>query len=297
MRGMVVAIGVFDGVHLGHRKVIEEGLRLASAMDAELEVMSFVYPMEYYVDHDFLGLIYPPAYRLKLLQEIGVFSVRFIDLIEIKGMSSEEFMYMLKDFGIRGMVVGRNFRFGRGAEGNTEILSSFCKKEGISLKLVDEVKVDECRVSSTIIRKCLIAGDVERANRLLGSPFKLIGRVVRGRRLGSKLGFPTANLNRGHERLVTPKFGVYLVKTSVRGEEMYGLMNVGVRPTIDDDLDVKYEVFLLNYSGGDLYDEKLEISLLAFLREERKYPDLEELKEAIRKDVAEAQKLISNLES
>lgn len=298
MRGFTVAVGVFDGLHIGHRKLLEVGKKLSRELDTTFYVLSFIYPFEYYFNkEDFPGLLYTPSYRSAQLYNCGASGVFFLDLIELKDLRPDDFILLLKENGVRGIVVGSDFKFGKNASGNVELLKKLCDSNNMKAVGVPPVEIDGTKVSSSWIRSLVMEGNVRKAAKLLGSPYKITGEVVRGRRLGSELGFPTANIDRGHERLVVPKFGVYLTKVRVKEDEYFGIMNIGLRPTVEETEEVKYEVHIIEFPALDLYEEKIEVELLEYMRPEFKFESLEELKKAMEEDLERAKNLIQNWRS
>jgi len=239
--------------------------------------------MDYY-KQNFDGLITSVTERISILQE-KVDTVETLDLIEIKDLDPHTFFKeWIENRKVVGLVVGEDFRFGRGGEGDVNLLEKLCKESGIELVVVKDVKISGERVSSSIIRKLVKEGKVEEASKFLGRPFRVTGKVYKDTGFGHKIGFPTANIDRGHELLVIPRFGVYSVKVTLPwGEERVGVANIGTRPTIGGE-EVKYEVHILDFNG-DLYGRCLKMDLIKFLRPEKKFRSLEELKEAISEDV------------
>ena len=280
---VVMSIGVFDGVHLGHEAILKALVDMGKRKKAKTLVLTILYPMDYY-KQNFDGLITSVTERISILQE-KVDTVETLDLIEIKDLDPHTFFKeWIENRKVVGLVVGEDFRFGRGGEGDVNLLEKLCKESGIELVVVKDVKISGERVSSSIIRKLVKEGKVEEASKFLGRPFRVTGKVYKDTGFGHKIGFPTANIDRGHELLVIPRFGVYSVKVTLPwGEERVGVANIGTRPTIGGE-EVKYEVHILDFNG-DLYGRCLKMDLIKFLRPEKKFRSLEELKEAISEDV------------
>lgn len=293
MGTFTVAIGIFDGLHIGHRKLLEAGKKFAQKLQTSFQVLSFIYPFEYYLDREgFPGLLYPPTYRSAQLYNLGVDGVFFLDLVELKDLSPKDFVSLLKESRVKGIVVGSDFKFGKKATGNAELLKGLARSHNIEVRIVPQVENGGAKVSSSRIRSLIMEGKVKEAAILLGNPYKIMGEVIRGRCLGTRLNFPTANIERGHERLVIPKFGVYLVKVRVRNQDYFGLMNIGIRPTVESAEDVKYEVHIIGYAEGDLYEENIEVELIEYMRPELKFNSLGELQQAMEEDLKRAKKKI-----
>jgi len=206
----VVTIGVFDGVHRGHIQILEELKKLAHKYNSSPEIFTIIFPMEYYLGK-FDGLLITLEERLSLLEMYG--TVYTLDLLKIKEITAEEFFkFIAKD--TKAIVVGEDFRFGKNASGNIETLKNFCKSENIELRIVKDIKANGERISSTLIRKLIKNGEIEKANELLGRPYSIHGKVYKDKQIGRTLGFPTANIRRD-KNLVEPKNGVYLIRVYV----------------------------------------------------------------------------------
>ncbi|MDJ0664346.1 MAG: bifunctional riboflavin kinase/FAD synthetase [Acidimicrobiia bacterium] len=276
-----VTIGVYDGVHLGHQQV----LRALEAFGLPVVVVTFRGHPELVIDPDAApSLLMPVERRLDLLEEYGVAAVALIDFDEdFRRLAADEFVdrVLVAKLQARRVAVGSGFRFGYRQLGDVALLRKLGGQHGFA---VDDVAILEegVPVRSTVIRALVGEGHVDAAARLLGRPFRLVGRVVPGDQRGRTIGYPTANLEVG-EGLVVPGSGVYAARTR-HGEDAYlGVVNVGNRPTFGGEESV-VEAHLLDYRG-DLYGSELEIDFVARLRAEQKFPGIEELIEAIANDV------------
>jgi riboflavin kinase/FMN adenylyltransferase len=202
---------------------------------------------------------------------------------EIRYLEPEDYISNLMKQGVRVVVVGSDFTFGNGAKGNVGLLKKLSDERDFRVEIVPDAMHDNRRISSSWIREALAKGDIALANSLLGKNYAIRGIVYKDKQLGSKIGFPTANIYRGDERLVTPKSGVYIVRSRIDSRDYFGLLNVGFRPTINTSEEVKYEVYFFNYSGN-LYERKLELEVLEFIRPELKFESVDKLIEQIRHD-------------
>ncbi|ANQ53467.1 MULTISPECIES: bifunctional riboflavin kinase/FAD synthetase [unclassified Thermosipho (in: thermotogales)] len=281
----VLTIGVFDGVHIGHVKILNTLKKMAETFQSKPEIYTIVFPMEYYTGK-FDGLLIPLEDRITLLELYG--DVFTLNLEEIKNIEAKDFFEFLSK-NTTGIVVGKDFRFGRNAKGDIKLLEKLSKEEGIKLKIVDDLIVDGKRVSSTLIRKLIKEGKVKKANKLLGRAYPIYGRIYKDKQLGKKLGFPTANIRRGKE-LIIPKFGVYLCRVYTP-KRYYGLINIGLRPTIEKTKNVKYEVYILDFEGN-LYGKEIRVELLDFLREEKNFSSIDELIKQMHEDKKIARKIL-----
>lgn len=269
----VACIGTFDGVHLGHRDIMQRTVSLAREMNTRSVAVSIIYPWAYYFPN-FPGIIYPLSKRTELIISAGIDEVVTANMSEIRYLEPEEYITDLIKQGVKGIVVGSDFTFGNGARGNVALLEELAVKMGFNLQVVPDSLYDNRRVSSSWIRESILKGEIGLANALLGQRYSIMGRVYRDQQLGSKIGFPTANISRGEEKLITPKSGVYIVRSEINERSYYGLLNVGFRPTVGTASEVKYEVYYFDFSGN-LYDMTLELELMEFVRPELKFENLE----------------------
>ncbi len=286
----IYALGFFDGVHLGHQALLEQCRHLAQQHGCQAGVVTFTsHP-------DSLVLGEPPALlntsddRTRLLYSFGMDIVKEIPFDrELMATHWSTFLDSLLAVGAAGFVCGDDFRFGAGGLGTAKKLAAYCEKRQLPYAIVPEQVMDGERISSTRIRKTLEQGDLENVSRLLGHPHVLTGIVTPGKQLGRTLGFPTANLPFPAE-LATPKLGVYVCVTLVDDQTYISLANIGTRPSVNGE-GINAEVHLLDFAG-DLYGKEITIAFYAFLRPEKKFDSLEELKAQIATDIAQARKML-----
>lgn len=288
----IFALGFFDGVHLGHQALLRECCALAGKLNCGTAAITFDRHPQALFSRETPALLSTCQERLRLLREYGISAVYQLSVVkETMSMPWQDFLLMLKGYGAVGFVCGNDFRFGCRGEGDAEKLRSFCKAEGIPCVIVPEQTLDGIRISSTHIRSLLEEGKMEEANRFLGHPHTLTGSVVSGRKLGRKLGFPTANVLIP-EGTVCPRHGVYACKATVEGTEYLAVTNVGSRPTVEGH-QVRTEAWLLDFDR-DLYGRELTLDFYSFLRPEQRFGSLEELAAAVRADGEQCRRYFAN---
>jgi riboflavin kinase / FMN adenylyltransferase len=290
-----LAIGVFDGVHLGHQEVIRGALDFTEKHNGSAAVLTFdPHPMQVLRPGAAPRLLCSTRHKLRLLAAMNVrhtLALRFDE--QMSKTSAEDFVASLvraaRPLGL--VSVGYAWSFGSGRTGNIHKLMDLGEKNGFGVLGVPEVRVDDVVVSSTRVREAVRVGDFALAKRLLGRDYTVLGMVIRGRQLGRELGFPTANLALENEEL--PPDGVYAVRVSPDDQKQIfkGAANLGTKPTIDaSSVERSLEVHLLDFAG-DLYDRELEISFVGRIRDERKFAGLDELKSQIARDVQAAREI------
>lgn len=281
MNETIYALGFFDGVHIGHRALLRECRALAESRGCNAGVVTFGTHPDTLVCGNTPRLINTPRDRERLLRErFAMDSVITLPFdAAMQKMSWRDFLDMLRERdGAAGFVCGEDFRFGFRGLGTAWLLADYCAEQGLARAVVPEQTIDGIRVSSTFIRGRIEAGDMTAAVRFLGHPHILSGRVLHGWQIGRRLGIPTANLALPEE-LAVPRYGVYACLCHVDGQTFPAVTNVGVRPTVGGQ-GVTVEPWILDYSA-DLYDREITLEFHRFLRPERKFSTLEELKEEI----------------
>jgi riboflavin kinase/FMN adenylyltransferase len=286
----VYALGFFDGVHLGHGGLLTACRELADELGVDAGVVTFSSHPDTLVSGQTPVLLNTIEDRKNLLFAYGMDAV--VALPFDKALMTTHwsaFLTQLVEDGAAGFVCGSDFRFGAGGSGTAKKLEAFCKKRKLPYAIVPQQLLEDIRVSSTYIRQLLADGDLENANRFLGHPHILTGEVVPGRGLGRTIGVPTANVEIP-QGVLLPRHGVYACKAVVENQEYLAVTNVGSRPTVEGH-HVTVEPWLLDFSG-DLYGKELTLEFHAFLRPEKKFPDLEALKAQIQKDAAQTRALL-----
>ena len=300
-RGAAIAIGNFDGVHLGHRRVIEQARVVAARLEAPAAVMTFApHPRRFFRPAQPPFLLTLLRGKLRQFAAIGVDQAHVLRFdARLAALSPEDFVdgLLIAGLGVRHVCVGYDFVFGRGRSGTAAFLAERLAAAGIGASIVAPVSSgggagDEV-FSSTAARQALAEGDVARAAGILGRDFEIEGRVAHGDRRGRTIGFPTANVWLGDH--VRPRHGVYAVRVAVAGDGGAvhdGVANLGLRPTFGGDSEPRLEVHLFDFAG-DLYGRRICVALRAFLREERRFDGLDALKAQIAADAAAARRVLA----
>ena len=288
----VVALGCFDGVHIGHKAVIDEAVRIARSKSANSVVWTFREPPKNFFFPNSSPIITEYEEKHKLIQSLGVdvfVSVPF-DL-KIGGLYPIEFFekILLEKLKAVHIVCGYNYAFGKNGNGNTELLKKLCSEHNIGFTEIPIVTIDGVAVSSSQIRREIQAGNVEIAAKYLDRPFALCTTVIDGHKLARQLGFPTINQAFSEGRLV-PKNGVYLTGVSFDSKKYFGITNVGTRPTVDGK-QLFAETHIFDFSG-DLYGKRVQIEFLHFMREETTFKSVDELADRVRLDIHNASQLV-----
>ncbi|NLL63445.1 MAG: riboflavin biosynthesis protein RibF [Ruminococcaceae bacterium] len=289
----VVALGNFDGLHRGHMSVINETKKLAESLGAKPYALVFREHPSTILTGEPLPKIFDDETRNREFKKLGV-TLCFLDFKRMKDLSPEEFFEKIikRRMGAKGVCCGFNYTFGKGGVGTPELLKKLCSKNDIKFKMAAELDFEGEAISSSRIREAIENGEIERANIMLGRPFTFRQTVAYGDKRGSLIGSPTVNLPPCLD-IVEPRHGVYLSSTTYNGKKFYAVTNIGVRPTIGDEKRGS-ETHILDFRGN-LYGRPLEISLLSFIRPEKKFESIKELEEQIHDDIRTARTLVNKI--
>lgn len=286
----VLALGNFDGVHLGHRRLLEHGLEQAVRLGVEFSVLIFEpHPLKVlFPEHD-LKLLSTTQERLQCLEEMGVQTVYLIPFTpEMAKTSPEQFVErILLPLGVVHVVVGFNYSFGAQGKGTPELLQSLGDKHGFEVSVIQAQTIGGRVISSSSIREALLQGDIQLASSLLGRSPGLGGVVVHGEERGRQLGYPTANILPAEDVLI-PKRGVYAVWAYLDGKNVAGMMNIGLKPTFHDHYNTSVEVHFFDFEG-DLYGQEIMVYIEDRLRDECKFNGVNELLLQLSKDRFQAE--------
>ncbi len=292
----VIALGFFDGIHIGHGALLERTVQRAKEIGAMPSALSFDVHPDTLVFGKPVPLINSSAGRADLIRRLyGIENVIFIHFDRtVMQMPWQEFVQtLIRDMNAAWVVVGHDFRFGWKGEGTAEKLKDYCAEQGIGCDVIPAVTLEGRVVSSTYIRTLIEDGDMERANAYLGHPHTLVDTVHYGFRLGTKMGTPTINM-RFPEGVIVPRHGVYAAKAILEdGSSHMAVTNVGVRPTVSGENRVSVESFILDYSGN-LYDREVRVEFYKFLRPEKKFESVDALRDQILADAETTRNYFSN---
>lgn len=294
-RQTVVTIGTFDGVHAGHRKIIERLVNSAKANNLDSVVLTFFpHPRMVLQQDSDIQLINTIEERVQLLEGTGIdhlvihpFTHQFSRLTALEFVRD----VLVQKLKAKKIIIGYDHRFGRNRTANIEDLKKFGEEFDFEVEEINKQEVEEVAVSSTKVRNALTEGEVDKANNYLTHPFLLTGKIVKGRGIGKDLGFPTANLQIEEDYKLIPKNGVYTVRAKIDGEMKFGMMNIGTNPTVGG----KEKTIETNFFkvDKDLYGKTIQIEMLKRIRDEKKFASVEELKKAMKQDRVFSEKYIT----
>lgn len=291
----VVTIGTFDGVHLGHRKILERITNNAKNTGLKSTVLTFFPHPRMVLQKDVdIKLLNTLEEKKQILEGLGLdYLIIHPFTKQFSRLSAIDFVrdILVNNIKAKRIIIGYDHRFGRNRNANIKDLISFGNTFDFEVEEIPAQEIEDVSVSSTKIRKALLDGDVETANSYLSYAYMLTGIVKKGRGLGRDFGFPTANLHIPEEYKLIPKNGAYVVKSHLEGKDYFGMMNIGFNPTVDGSkksIEINFFEF-----DGNLYEKKIQVALLHRIRDEHKFNSIEELKEQLKKDKNHSLDLIS----
>tara|TARA_B100000029_G_scaffold52346_1_gene47606 strand:+ start:1018 stop:1911 length:894 start_codon:yes stop_codon:yes gene_type:complete len=278
----VTCIGAFDGVHKGHIELINK----TKEINKNFQIVTFDEIPKLYFDKSLKPLL-DNKNKNNIFNDLKPTNLIYLKFDEINQLSSDEFLkYLDINLRTKKIVVGKDFKFGKNRSGDVDNIISYFGKDNVIL--LSDYIIDNEKVSSTKIRNFLDTGNIQKANNFLGREYELSGLVVKGKKLGSKIGFPTANLQLNND-LYLPKFGVYEISCKVNGNLFNGILNIGITPTVLNSKKVKIEAHLFNFNEN-IYDKNIVIQLKKFIREEIKFNSIDDLIKQINIDISSVKK-------
>lgn len=285
--GRVMALGMFDGLHQGHTDIIKAAVRLAENTGLKTCVQTFRNLGKNGDDR----LLYTMEERLKMLEELGVDEMLVLNFPQVRDMSPEEYctQILYARAGAAALFAGHDYRFGKGASGDVSFLKEYSKDHQMSLRVIADriLEGTDRKISTSWLREALSEGDVELASKLCGGRFySYSGRVCHGKQTGRQMGFPTANLEIPDDKFVVRR-GVYCSRVTLGNRTLYGVTNVGRRPTVEDAVNDVAETFIFDFDE-DIYGAVIKVELMKFLRPEQPFSGVEELTRAVEENKAQA---------
>ncbi|MDD3003670.1 bifunctional riboflavin kinase/FAD synthetase [Flavobacterium sp.] len=281
----IITLGTFDGVHLGHKKIIERLLQSSSANEESLVLTFFPHPRMVLQEESDIKLLNTIEERSQLLEKAGLQNLIIHPFDQaFSRLTAEEFVknILVEIFNIKKIIIGHDHRFGRNRTANIDDLIVFGREYGFEVEQISAQEIDEVSISSTKIRNALHDGKILLANEYLGYHYFFSGTVVHGKKLGRTIGFPTANLEIEENYKLIPAYGVYAVDCVVENQTLKGMLNIGIKPTFEGET-ASVEVHLFDFNA-DLYGKKIKVALRKHIREEQKFSSVEDLKAQLKKD-------------
>ncbi|SEF49999.1 riboflavin kinase / FMN adenylyltransferase [Flavobacterium urumqiense] len=286
----ILTLGTFDGVHIGHKKILERVIQKTKNEDYESLVLTFFpHPRMVLQEHSDIKLLNTINEKIDLLEQIGIENLVIHPFDEtFSRLTAEEFVttVLIDRFHIQKIIIGHDHRFGRNRTANIDDLITFGKEYDFEVEQISVQEINDISVSSTKIRMALLEGDMDLANKYLGYEYFLTGIVVKGKQLGRTINFPTANLQIEENYKLIPQNGVYIVKSIINQKTVFGMMNIGFNPTVsgqNQSIEIHYFDF-----DADLYSQKIRVSMLHRIRSEQKFESVSLLKEQLEKDALTA---------
>jgi riboflavin kinase/FMN adenylyltransferase len=297
-KSTIVTIGTFDGVHLGHKKILDQIISNAHALDCESLVLTFFpHPRTILQEGTEMKQLNTLEEKITLLGNLGIdhLVVHPFDK-EFSRLTAEEFVkeVLVDTFKLKKIIIGHDHRFGRNRTANIDDLILFGETYGFEVEQISVKEINEVSISSTKIRKALDEGNIELGNDYLGYDYSLTGIVSEGKQLGRTIGYPTANIKIEESYKLIPSNGVYIAKSILDGKTVYGMMNIGTRPTVDGTTQT-IEIHFFDFNK-DIYNQKITVSLLKRMRSEQKFESIDALKNQLGADKTTAQNYISQLQ-
>lgn len=283
----VVTSGTFDGVHIGHKKILSRLKEISQHSGGETVVLTF-WPHPRTVvseDSQTLQLLSTIEEKIELFAQLGIDHLAIIPFTRsFSELTSEEFIQqvLVNKIGTKKLVIGYDHRFGKNREGSFDFLKNNCSQYGFEVEEISRQDIEDLAISSSRIRKALLTGHIAEANELLGRPYTISGTVVKGKQLGRTIGFPTANVHPDESYKLIPQNGAYIIRATYKGEQFEGMLNIGVRPTVDGSVKT-IEAHLFDFNK-EIYGEEMQLELLQYIRPEKKFNGLAELMEQIKLD-------------
>ena len=294
LSGSVATVGSFDGIHIGHKQIFYQVKKLATELNLPDVIVTFRQHPRFVVQPGYdMKLLTTIDEKINILDKIGIGALQLLNFDkQMASLDAEDFvrLFLVERLNVKALVVGFNHRIGRGRGGDYEELVKLGQKYGFSVHKVNPVLYEGEPISSSRIRKSLESCQLDDANKMLGYKYFISGQVIEGKKLGKKIGFPTANLQVNKRKLM-PCTGVYAVYVEIDSQTYKGVLNYGRRPTIENDVQPVPEVHIFDFHGN-LYGESIKVSLVKYFRKEKKFDTTEQLKKQIQQDILNARSVL-----
>jgi riboflavin kinase/FMN adenylyltransferase len=282
---LALSLGMFDGVHLGHKSIVDELIKVGSENNLETAVLTFwPHPRFVFNPNENLKLLNTLEEKQFLLEKCGIDTLFLKEFDEeFRNLTGEEFVrqILVDKLNIKYLIIGYDHSFGKNKSGNFELLQKLSGELGFEVERMEAINIHENNISSTKVRNALLAGNIKEANEMLGYYYSVSGTVVHGKKLGRTIGYPTANIETDPIKLL-PKKGAYIVEVFIKDEQYKGMLSIGTNPTVNGEK-LTVEVYILDFEG-DIYDEKITVAFRDFLHDEIKFEGLEKLIERLDED-------------
>jgi len=294
-KNAVLTVGFFDGVHKGHKAILNEVVTHALTAEGESVLLTFEpHPRKLLYPEQNLGIITPLQQKLQLITDAGIQHIVVVPFTkEFANLSATQYIedFLVGLFRPHSIVLGYDHRFGHDRKGDIGLLKEYGPKYNYAVIEISEQLINEAAVSSTKIRNAISEGKVADAATMLERPYSLEGTVIHGKRLGRTIGYPTANIHPLDKDQLIPAIGIYAVLVNHAGTTYKGMLSIGHNPTVTDTKDIKIEVNIFDFDK-DIYEQQIELLFIAHIRDEEKFDSLDALKEQIRRDEVMARKLL-----
>lgn len=294
----VITLGTFDGLHLGHKRIFDALINKSKQFGGRNILITFdPHPRKVIPSRNDVKLLSTLEEKITILEKLGLenlFVIRFTK--DFSQQTPEQFVekYLVQGIGLKEIVIGYDHHFGKGRDGDFELLQRLGREFNFAVTLIPEYTIEGETISSTKIRNALLAGDILKANKMLGRYYSFKGKVVKGDGRGKDLGFPTANLTVENEDKLVPVKGIYASECIIDGEKYYGLLSLGSRPTFHNDGDIIPEFYVFDFKK-DIYGKVLEVNLVEKIRDEEKFNSVEELISRMKLDEEAGKEILSKL--
>ena len=297
-KNSIVTLGTFDGVHLGHQKILKEVVDRSRELNSKSFLLTFDPHPRKVVSQDYkLHVLSTLDEKMVFFANAGIDDVLVVNFTNrFSQLSPGDFIlkYLVEGIGVSEVVIGYDHHFGKGRNGDFNFLVQMGKDHNFKVTTVSEYSIGNSIISSTKIRKALIEGDIKKANKMFGRLYRFSGKVIHGDKRGKKLGFPTANLKIEDKDKLLPAIGIYAIECYVKNKKHYGLLSVGKRPTFHEDGDVVPEVYIFDFNEN-IYNMVIEVSIVERIRGEEKFISVEDLIRQMEKDKEKGLEIFSNI--